>query len=101
MIPVIGNKAIDEVCPEDIEAIQRRILKRAKAKSNATRSGRVAVKNTLAYIRQLFNLAKKKKLIKLFKLRKNIRHVDLRIDFECNKYTPGCTIRKISENSTL
>ncbi len=61
--PVIGSKPIDEVRPGDIEAIQRRIIKRAKSKSNATRSGRVAVKNTLAYTRQLFNLAKKKRLI--------------------------------------
>ena len=63
IVPIIGDKIIDEVTPNDIEAIQRRIINRANKNSCATRGGRVAVKNTLAYTRQLFNLAKKKKLI--------------------------------------
>jgi len=63
VIPVIGTKPVDEVTVEDIEAIQTRILKRAKNNDAATRNGKVAVKNTLAYLRQLFNLAKKKGLI--------------------------------------
>ncbi len=63
VVPVIGDKLIDEVSPSDIELIQSRILKRAKNRANAVRGGRVAVKNTLAYTRQLFNLAQKKKLI--------------------------------------
>ena len=63
VIPAIGDKFIDEVKPDDIDNIQARILKRAKKKDNATKSGKVAVKNSLAYTRQLFNLAKKKGLI--------------------------------------
>ena len=61
--PLIGNKFLDEVTSNDIENIQTRILKRAKKQKNAIRSGKVAVKNSLAYTRQLFNLAKKKGLI--------------------------------------
>lgn len=43
--------------------MQSRILKRAKKTANASRNGKVAVKNSLAYTRKLFNLAKKKRLI--------------------------------------
>ena len=63
VIPIIGNKNINEVTADDIDKMQSRILKRAKKTANATRSGKVAVKNSLAYTRQLFNLAKKKRLI--------------------------------------
>lgn len=63
VIPVIGELCIDEVTPEHIDQIQTRIMKRAKDKHNATRGGKVAVRNSLAYTRQLFNLAKKKRLI--------------------------------------
>ncbi len=63
VIPLMGNKNLTEVSPEDIDKMQSRILKRAKSTANATRSGKVAVKNSLAYTRQLFNLAKKKRLI--------------------------------------
>jgi len=63
VIPLIGNKNLSEVSPDDIDEMQSRILKRAKNTASATRSGKVAVKNSLAYIRQLFNLAKKKRLI--------------------------------------
>lgn len=61
--PVIGNKFVDEVTAGDIEKIQTRILMRAKARANASRGGKVAIKNSLAYTRQLFNLARKKGLI--------------------------------------
>ncbi len=61
--PVIGSKFLDEVITNDIEAIQTRILKRAKKQKNANRGGKVAVKNSLAYTRQLFNLAKKRGLV--------------------------------------
>jgi integrase len=40
-----------------------RIIQRAKAKHTATHGGKVAIKNTLAYTRQLFNLAKKKGIV--------------------------------------
>jgi len=63
VIPTIGNKYLDEVTADDIDKMQSRILKRAKNTANASRSGKVAVKNSLAYTRQLFNLAKKKRLI--------------------------------------
>ncbi|MES9994001.1 MAG: site-specific integrase [Candidatus Thiodiazotropha sp.] len=64
VIPLIGDKNIIEVTSNDIETIQSRILKRAKKTATASRSGRVAVKHSLAYTRQLFNYAKKKNLIK-------------------------------------
>lgn len=63
VIPAIGNKNINEVTSRDIDDIQTRILKRAKNTAIASRNGKVAVKNSLAYTRQLFNLAKKKRLI--------------------------------------
>ena len=63
VIPTIGNKNINDVTSRDIDDIQSRILKRAKNTAAASRSGKVAVKNSLAYTRQLFNLAKKKRLI--------------------------------------
>ena len=63
VLPVIGDKNIKDIIAEDIEQIQARILKRGKNSSKATRNGRVAVKNSLAYIRLLFNYAKKKGLI--------------------------------------
>lgn len=63
IIPLMGKKNINEVTSEDIDKIQYRILKRAKNTANASRHGKVTVKNTLAYTRQLFNLAKRKKLI--------------------------------------
>lgn len=61
--PVIGDMFIDEVTSRNIDDIQMRIMQRAKARHNATRGGKVAIKNTLAYSRQLFNLAKKKGLV--------------------------------------
>lgn len=61
--PVIGHKFIDEVTSKDIDDIQMRIMQRAKSRHNATRGGKVAIKNTLAYTRQLFNLAKKKGIV--------------------------------------
>jgi len=63
VIPIMGNKKINEITADDIDKMQSRILKRAKKTANATRSGKVAVKNSLAYTTQLFNLAKKKRLI--------------------------------------
>lgn len=63
VVPSIGNKFLDEVTTDDIERIQTRILNRAKTRRNASRGGKVAIKNTLAYTRQLFNLAKKRNLI--------------------------------------
>ena len=64
VIPVIGNKNLHDVLPDDIDKIQRRILNRAKKTKSAKRGGKSAVKNSLAYTRQFFNLAMKKKLIK-------------------------------------
>lgn len=63
VVPVIGNKFLDAVSAEDIDDIQQNILKRAKKRKSASRGGKVAIKNTLAYTRQLFNLAKKRNLI--------------------------------------
>ena len=63
VIPLIGEKDIGEVSTNDIDDIQSRILKRAKNNATASRGGKVAVKNSLAYIRQLFNLARKRRLV--------------------------------------
>lgn len=63
VLPVIGDMFIDEVISDDIEKIQTRILLRTKTTKNATKGGKVAIKNSLAYTRQLFNFAKKRKLI--------------------------------------
>ncbi|MBT3022038.1 MAG: integrase arm-type DNA-binding domain-containing protein [Candidatus Thiodiazotropha sp. (ex Lucina aurantia)] len=64
LIPVIGSLSVSEVFPDHIEKIQMRILERSKTNSKATRGGKVAIKNGLAYTRQLFNFAKKKGLVK-------------------------------------
>jgi integrase len=63
IIPTIGNKNIGEVTSRDIDDLQSRILKRARKTASASRGGKVALKNSLAYTRQLFNLAIKKRLI--------------------------------------
>ena len=63
LIPLVGKKNLCDVTPEDIDEMQTRIIKRAQSTSKATRKGRVAVKNSLAYTRLLFNYAKKKHLI--------------------------------------
>lgn len=63
VIPTIGEKILSDVNADDIDKIQSRILKRAKKTATASRGGKVAVKNSLAYTRQLFNFAKKKRLI--------------------------------------
>ncbi len=60
--PVIGDKFFEEVCVDDIEQIQQNILKRCKNKRNATNGGRTAVKNGIACVRRLFNMAIKKGL---------------------------------------
>lgn len=63
VLPLMGKKSLREVTPDDIDEMQTRILKRAKNIPCATRNGRVAVKNSLAYTRLFFNYAKKKRLI--------------------------------------
>jgi len=63
ILPLVGSKNLRDVTPEDIDEMQVRILKRAKNSPSATRNGRVAVKNSLAYTRIFFNYAKKKRLI--------------------------------------
>ncbi len=68
VFPLIGAKYLDEVTGDDIDKIQNRIIHRAIEKNNinksfATRHGRGAVYHTLAYTRQMFNLAVKKNLI--------------------------------------
>lgn len=63
VIPTIGDKLIEEVTPDDIDKIQYRIIKRAKSEARATCKGAVAVKNTLAYLRQLFGYAEKRRMI--------------------------------------
>lgn len=63
VIPAIGEKILSDVDADDIDKIQSRILKRAEKTVTASRGGKVAVKNSLAYTRQLFNFARKKGLI--------------------------------------
>lgn len=64
VVPLIGNKYIENVTSSDINKIQHRIISRATAKASATSNGKVAVRNTLAYTRQLFNFAKNKPALK-------------------------------------
>ena len=59
-MPVIGNKPLNIVTGSDIDEIQTNILKSAAKRKNASRGGRSAVKHTLVYISQVFELAKKK-----------------------------------------
>jgi integrase len=61
--PIIGDFLLKDVTPSEIDKIQSRILKRATKTPNASKSGKVAVKNSLAYTRQLFNFAKNKGLV--------------------------------------
>ncbi|MCP5347365.1 MAG: site-specific integrase [Gammaproteobacteria bacterium] len=68
MLPLIGDHYLKDVTPDDIDKIQHTILERAKKKnkekaSYAPQSGKAAVYHTIAYVRQFFNLAKKKRLI--------------------------------------
>ena len=63
VLPIMGKKDLRDVTPDDIDEMQTRILKRAKNIPCATRNGRVAVKNSLAYTRLFFNYAKKKRFI--------------------------------------
>ncbi|MCU7860836.1 MAG: site-specific integrase [Candidatus Thiodiazotropha sp. (ex Lucinoma kastoroae)] len=65
ILPVIGDKYLDEVTSEDIDIIQNNILAREKAKNKnnkntATTLGKSSVRHTLSYIRQFFELAKTK-----------------------------------------
>ena len=60
ILPVIGDKLIDEVTLQNIDEIQQRIVIRAKKKSTATRDGKVAAKHAIACTRRVFNLAIKK-----------------------------------------
>ncbi len=69
IIPVIGNKYIDEVTPEDLDIIQNNILERGAKKKDAHgnyahQSGRSALKHTFDYTRQMFNIAIDRGLIK-------------------------------------
>jgi len=80
VVPVIGNKYVEDVTSDDIDKIQHRILERAKNKTQATSNGRVAVKNTLAYTRQLFNFAKNKKELRATLQAKNWSNPVLEIE---------------------
>jgi len=69
IIPVIGDKYIDEVTPEDLDIIQNNILERGlkkkKAHENyAHQSGKSALKHTFDYTRQMFNVAIDRGLMK-------------------------------------
>lgn len=63
VIPIIGDLSVDAVTHQEIDLIQNRILTRASKNRRATQNGRVSIKNTLAYTRQLFNYAERKGLI--------------------------------------
>lgn len=63
LIPLLGQKPIATVSASDIEEVQSQIIARSQNDAKATRGGRVAVKNGLAYTRQLFNLAKRKGIV--------------------------------------
>lgn len=80
VIPVIGNMYVEDVTSDDIDKIQHRILLRAKNTKQATSNGRVAVKNTLAYTRQLFNFAKSKRELRVALQSKNWSNPVLEIE---------------------
>lgn len=60
IFPVIGEKMLDDVSMDDIEDIERRIIRRARSRDRATRNGRVAARHAIACTRRLFSLAVKK-----------------------------------------
>lgn len=63
ILPVIGDKFLNDVSVDDIEMIQHRIILRSKKNDIATRNGKVAVKHAIACVRRLFNLGIKKGLV--------------------------------------
>ncbi len=80
VIPVIGHMYVEDVTSDHIDKIQHRIISRAIDKKQATSNGRVAVKNTLAYTRQLFNFAKNKKELRRILKEKNWSNPVLEIE---------------------
>lgn len=63
IIPVIGDKPIQEITADDIDTIQKNIIRRATNTSSANRNGRVAAKQAVGCIKRVLNLALKKGLI--------------------------------------
>jgi hypothetical protein len=51
---------LEDVTSDDIDKIQRNIIKRSKVRKNATRDGKVAAIHAIACTRRLFILAVKK-----------------------------------------
>ena len=63
IIPVIGDKPVQEITAEDIDTIQKNIIRRATKTSSANRNGRVAAKQAIGCIKRVLNIAVKKGLI--------------------------------------
>ena len=63
IIPVIGDKPVQEITAEDIDTIQKNIIRRATKTSSANRNGRVAAKQAVGCIKRVLNIAVKKGLI--------------------------------------
>lgn len=63
IIPVIGDKPIQEITADDIDTIQKNIIRRATKISSANRNGRVAAKQAVGCIKRVLNIAVKKGLI--------------------------------------
>ena len=63
LIPLIGDKIVEDVNTDDIDAMQKQIIQNSASRKNSSTCDKVPVKNYLAFTRQVFNLAQKKKLI--------------------------------------
>ena len=63
IIPVIGDKPVQEITADDIDTIQKNIIRRATKISSANRNGRVAAKQAVGCIKRVLNIAVKKGLI--------------------------------------
>ncbi|WP_299077269.1 site-specific integrase [uncultured Paraglaciecola sp.] len=63
VLPVIGNKPLQEITIEDIDRIQKNIVIRSSKRANATQSGRVTAKHVIGCARRVLDLACRKGLI--------------------------------------
>ena len=63
VLPVIGNKPLREITPEDINKIQKNIVLRSSKRANASRNGRVTAKHVIGCARRVLDLAYRKGLI--------------------------------------
>lgn len=63
VLPVIGNKPLRDITPDDIDQIQKNIVLRSPKRANASRNGRVTAKHVIGCARRVLDLACRKGLI--------------------------------------